>query len=146
MVIVTTNQYILASRINHILLQENVSHIDVRNKQGKYVSIKNCEYLIDIWYVPESASNPDKQQNCTVTLKSRVDAHKVFKSIVEQIREQMPDTLYLREALEKMLAGSSIENNRYNDDDEYELSADSDPRKSKKPQKAKKANKARKSR
>lgn len=118
--IVTRNQYILASRINHVTLDENTAWVDVRNTNGKYVSLKEVSYNINIYYVPEvSATNgKDHQQQCQVTVRKRVDAHEVFRSLVEQIREQMPDSLFIQKALEKMLSDVKVDNFKKRDDDD----------------------------
>lgn len=115
MVIVTKNQYLLASKIYHITLDENVNYIDARNKHGKNVSVKQTNYTIQVIYAPEDLSTPNHQQRnseqreCSITIRSGVDAHKVFRDMVEQIREQLTDQLYLDKALEKMLGSIDLE-------------------------------------
>lgn len=110
MVIVTQNQYVLAAKIHHITMDENIDYVDARNKHGRNVSVKNASYTITIIYVPDNPSNNssnrnDESRECTVVLRNAVTAHKIFKDLIEQIREQMPDQLYLDKALERMLAG-----------------------------------------
>lgn len=116
MVIVTQNQYLLASKIHHIVMDENVNYIDGRNAAGKMISIRDVNYVIQIIYSPENVnssngqlSNSNDQRECSVTIRSAVNAHKVFRDLIQQIREQMPDQLYLDTALERMIASADLE-------------------------------------
>jgi hypothetical protein len=106
MVIVTQNQYLLASKIYHITLDENMDYVDYR-ENGRISSKLLKKYVISIIYAPETTSLND-QRECTITILSAIDAHKIFRDLVEQIREQNPDQLYLDRALEKMLSGVDI--------------------------------------
>ena len=111
MVIVTQNQYLLASKIYHITLDESVEYIDYR-ENGKLCSKRVKKYTIQIIYAPDTPTNNngrDESRECVVNITSAVDAHKVFRDIVEQIREQNPDQLYLDKALEKMIAATDID-------------------------------------
>jgi len=115
MVIVTKNHYLLASKIHHITLDENVNWIDVRNKHGRNISMKQCTYAITVIYAPEGVQtnnhqiNANEQRECRIDIRHGVDAHKVFRDMVEQIREQMTDQLYLDKALEKMLGSVDLD-------------------------------------
>ena len=107
MVIVTQNQYLLASKIYHITLDENMDYVDYR-ENGRISSKLLKKYVISIIYAPETAGSLNDQRECTITIGSAIDAHKIFRDLVEQIREQNPDQLYLDRALEKMLSGVDI--------------------------------------
>lgn len=127
MVIVTKNQYLLASKINHITMNEHTEYIDIRNSSGRVVSEKSSYYNICILYVPETTQvghnglGREELRECNVHIKSAVNAYKVFKDLVEQIREQMPDQLYLDKALERMIGGVDIK--ELEQQDQYMLKA-----------------------
>lgn len=118
MVIVTQNQYLQASKIYHVIMDEQVNYIEFR-KNGKYASAREKYFQITIVYAPESYSTSgsgfsgghqsSETRECCVNIRGAVNAHKVFNNLVEQIREQMPDTLFLREAVEKLLNGTNLE-------------------------------------
>ena len=109
MVIVTKNQYLLASKIHHITMSEHIDYLDVRNSSGRMTSVKNCWYNLSIIYSPETTQQGhnnglgrgDEIRECAVQIRTAVDAHKVFRDLIQQIREQMPDQLYLDTALER---------------------------------------------
>ena len=115
MVIVTQNQYLLASKIHHITMDETVNYIDVKTTSGKHISLRDAHYVIQIIYAPENVNtnngqirNQEETRECSVTIRSAVDAYKVFKDLIQQIREQMPDQLYLDTALERMIANTDL--------------------------------------
>lgn len=118
MVIVTQNQYILASKINHITMDEQLQHVEVRSKNGRCRTIIQRYFQITVVYIPEvsnghgnnSANRGDDIKECSVIIRSAIDAYVVFKNLIQQIREQMPDQLYLDTALEKMLSGVDLDN------------------------------------
>lgn len=133
MVIVTQNQYLLASKIHHITMDENVNYVEVRTTAGKLVSLRDAHYVIQIIYSPENVANnngqlrsSDEQRECSVTIRSAVDAYKVFKDLIQQIREQMPDQLYLDTALERMIANADLaslqERDAENEEDKFTVS------------------------
>jgi hypothetical protein len=109
MVIVTSNHYIIANKIQHITLDENTDFVDIRSKGGRYKTIVRPLYTITVVYEPDSGSNSgngsfrDYTRECIITLRSKVDAHRIYKDLVQQIREQMPDQLYLDQAMENLL-------------------------------------------
>lgn len=116
MVIVTQNQYLLASKIHHITMDENVNYVDVKTKNGRHMSLRDVHYSIQIIYSPETVTsqnngtlrNSEEHRECCVTIRTAVNAHKVFKDLIQQIREQMPDQLYLDTALERMIANMDM--------------------------------------
>lgn len=115
MVIVTQNQYILAHKINHITMDEQVQYHEVRSSSGRYRTVIDKYFQITVIYIPEqtqaNSSNgrePDPKE-CSVIIRGAASAHKVFANLIQQIREQMPDQLYLDTALERMLAGVNME-------------------------------------
>lgn len=109
MVIVTQNQYILASKIHHITMDEQINYREVviNSRQN---TVKEEYFQITIVYSPQDVNtqtqshrSSDDMRECSVIIQSKFNAHKVFKDLIEQIREQMPDQLYLDKALERML-------------------------------------------
>jgi len=118
MVIVTQNQYILASKINHITMDEQHQYIEVRHKNGRTTTVLDKYFQITVIYTPEtsqggnafsSSSRSDETRECSVIIRGPHSAHLVFKNLIQQIREQMPDQLYLDTALERMLTGVDAE-------------------------------------
>jgi hypothetical protein len=102
-VIVTKNQYILAEKIYSVLLNEEFEWSDIRVK-GKNVSIKDFKHTIVVTYLPEtSTSGRTERLEAVITLRHRVDAQRVYNDLISQIREQMPDQLFLDRALENIL-------------------------------------------
>ncbi len=114
MVIVTQNQYLLATKILHITMDEQTNYVEIR-KNGAYHSAREKYYQITIVYVPEAFSTNNHHQGhnetreCTVNIRGAVNAHKSFNSLMEQIREQIPDTLFLDKAVEKMFGGGGTD-------------------------------------
>lgn len=109
LVIVTQNQYIVASKILNICMDEQVNYVDVRLPSGKLSTGVERYYQIGVHYISEPMNSHHSNQSsgdyreCSVILRGAKNAHAVFNSIIEQIREQIPDDLFLAKALEKML-------------------------------------------
>lgn len=108
-VIVTKNQYILASKVHHVVMDEQVQFQDVIIN-GKDECVKNIWYQMTIVYSPfdvstnqNNHSNSEDMRECSVIMRDIKDAHRVFRDVVRQIREQIPDQMYLNKALEQML-------------------------------------------
>ena len=126
MVIVTQNQYILASKIHHITMDEQVQHNEVRNNAGRYRTVIDKYFQITVIYSPEltqqqinnNNGRDPEQRECSVIIRGNVKAHLVFKNLIQQIREQMPDQLYLDTALERMLAGIDLADLKEKDQDD----------------------------
>jgi hypothetical protein len=112
-VIVTNNQYIIASRIHHITLDESTDWRDIRNQNGRPISVKLDTYNITVVYTPEVSQNQgrnDDTRECVVTLRGKVDAYRVYKNLIRQIREQMPDQLFLDKVIEGLLTEEELTN------------------------------------
>jgi hypothetical protein len=110
MVIVTQNQYILASKIHHITLDEDSDYQDLWVGSRKRTTIDKF-YRITVVYAADSShqsngnfKSSDDYRECVVNISSKEHAYKVFKNLIQQIREQMPDQLFLDKALEKLLS------------------------------------------
>jgi hypothetical protein len=106
MIIVTKNQFIRATNINHIILDELVENVQVG-----YKAYAMKKFLITVVYTPENG-NPNQHNSelreCTVALTSKKDAYLLFKDMTHQIREQTPDALYLNKLLENFLTDPEI--------------------------------------
>ncbi len=106
MIIVTRNQFIRATNINHIILDELVESLQVGHE-----SFAMKKYLITVVYTPETG-NPNQHNSelreCTVAVTSRKEAYLLFNDITHQIREQTPDALYLNKILENFLGDSEM--------------------------------------
>lgn len=123
MVLVTQNQYILANKIHHIVMDEQKEHKEIYLYSGRRKTIVDHYWQITIIYTADDAASQNSNNNgfaksssnndireCTVTVRGAFNAHKAFKSLVQQIREQLPDQLYLDTALERMITDCDIEN------------------------------------
>lgn len=109
LVIVTQNQYILAQRIHHIVLNEGYEYHDIRNHAGRVIGVRENTYSIYMLYTPEQTQHGhqntrEEVRECTVTMRGKVHAYRVYKDLIRQIREQMPDELFLNKALESLLS------------------------------------------
>jgi hypothetical protein len=113
MVIVTQNQYILASKIHSVVLNEEGEWKDV-HVNGKLVSVKEQVYTIHVTYSPDltattmGGNSRDDTRECTCTLKGKVNAYTVYKDLINQLRDQMPDQLFLDKAIENLLNQDSM--------------------------------------
>lgn len=158
MVIVTQNQYILASKINHVTMDEQVNTLELINPNGRRYSILDRYYQITVIYTPENSqvqnqygstagNRGDEVRECTVIVRGAVNSHLVFKNLIQQIREQMPDQLYLDTALERMLTGIDLDSLKDKDsqEDDFKLEIKNatkpSPTKVRKPRKAKRTSK-----
>ena len=96
-------------------MDEQVNYQDIRDRNGRHRSIKDVCYVIQIIYAPENVnsnkgkiSSKDEKREWYVNIRTAVNAHKVFKDLIQQIREQMPDQLYLDTALERMISNMDM--------------------------------------
>lgn len=134
MVIVTQNQYILASKINHVTMDEQINTLELISANGRRYSIIDRYYQITVIYTPEnsltqnqygntSGNRGDEVRECVVIVRGAVNSHLVFKNLIQQIREQMPDQLYLDTALERMLTGVDMDSLKDKDsqEDDFKL-------------------------
>ena len=115
MVIVTKNQYLLCEKIQHIIMNEQVQYQNYQ-KGGKTYAKKEYVYDIQIMYLPEGASahnggnvSQHDYMHCQVRIRGKVDAYKVYKDLIQQVRESMPDKLFLDKAMENLLTDEDFE-------------------------------------
>jgi hypothetical protein len=133
MVIVTRNHYVLAAKIHHVTLDEDIEHIDIKDRRGRYLTVSRPKYVITIQYSPDIGQNGrDEIRECTITLIDKCDAHSVYRDLVQQIRDQMPDELYLDQAIDRLLNQYSLENKAESDKKEDQESGVLDDRSTKK--------------
>lgn len=137
-VIVTQNQYLIASRIHYINLNESYDYVEVGHGRNRK-SIKEFSHSIHIMYTPDSgtpsqslSSSREDYRECNVSIRGKVNAHRVYRDLIRQIREQMPDQLFLDKALETLL-GQELSLIEHEEKEELELAkAGSNDRSSKK--------------
>lgn len=148
-VIVTRNQYIIAEKIHHITLDERKEYHDVRNPKGKLIGTTQRTFNISVIYTPDSNTNGrNDRTECNVHILTKVDAYKVYRDLIQQIREQSPDQLFLDKVLENLLTPDDIAkiNNEPPADDwalieSEEIRDDRSAKKARKPRKAKRSSK-----
>jgi hypothetical protein len=120
MVIVTQNQYVLATKIHAVTLSEDHEWVDL-TVNGKRTNVKEYKYVLSIIYTPDltgqNTNHKDETKECSVTLRGKVNAYKVYKDLVSQIREQMPDTLFLHQAIENLLKQEDLVQIQSEDDE-----------------------------
>lgn len=104
--IVTSRAYLICDAINSITLRAEPERI-TNTKIMPY-------YFIDINFKPLNNGNQNNNNNrnneegeivCIKVIGEKV-ALKLYKEVVGQIREQMPDQMYLDKMLENILDGS----------------------------------------
>lgn len=117
MVIVTKNQYLLASKIHHITMEERIDYNEVNLGKNNVRTAVDKYHMITIIYSPDSNTgsgsnhtrSSEEVRECAVIVRGAVNAVKVFHDLVRQIREQMPDQLFLDTALERMIADTDFD-------------------------------------
>lgn len=151
-VIATRNQYIIADKIHHVILDEQKEYHDVRNPKGRMVGITERYFNITIIYTPEAITGGrNDKSECTIKILAKVDAYKVYRDLIQQIREQSPDQLFLDKVLENLLTPDDLvkleqEQKSSLDLDDWvldipEAKNDRSAKKARKPRKAKRSSK-----
>jgi|SRR5579884_3846683 len=119
-VIVTNRCYLLCEAINHISVNEMSNDCkeeewERRRKKPKKISkatrakqIENAPYQIQIDFIPTSrgpnANNGRDDNACvSITVYGRSRAMALFGDMVAQIREQIPDQVFLDKLVENFL-------------------------------------------
>lgn len=108
--IVTSRSFILCESINHIILQSEPEYVN---------EVRIDFYCINIDFVPGTRNNPPVQSNAFGSLNKNEErgfvqikvigentALKLFKELISQIREQIPDQAYLDKMIENILSGA----------------------------------------
>lgn len=151
-VIATRNQYIIADKIHHVILDEHKTYHDFRNPKGRMVGIAERYFSITIIYTPEAVTGGrNDKSECAIKILAKVDAYKVYRDLIQQIREQSPDQLFLDKVLENLLTPDDLvkfeqeqRTRQYKDEwslDEAEYKSDRSAKKARKPRKAKRSSK-----
>lgn len=99
--IVTSRAYLLCESINCITMQYNPDHHRGNKKVIPF-------YDIHVDYNKASQNGQISQDNnyiLTIRVAGEKVALQVYKEIVKQIREQLPDQVYLDKMLEDILSG-----------------------------------------
>ena len=108
-VIVTRNQYIVASRINYAVLNESYDFKDTRDRNGRYRSIKTYNYVINVEYIADSSQGSREDvRECVININKKADAYRIYKNLIEQLREQMPDALFLNQAIDNLFLDPTL--------------------------------------
>lgn len=106
-VIATDMMYLVGKRIYSIYIDE-----DIETRYVKRRKVDIASYLIKVTFEPDDlAQNPNSSRSndiMTVEYKvyGRSRALHAYRDIVQQIREQCPDQLYLDKIAERFLARS----------------------------------------
>lgn len=117
-VVVTSRCFLIAERITYITLQDRfVDNYVVKKKLfGKDKTINQpvprCHISLSYDIKPVVVNNgyTPEAQHIDIEFDSKTEALQVFTAMVEQIREQSPDELYLDKLMERMLKeGGSIQ-------------------------------------
>lgn len=120
-VIVTNKCYLIAEAINYITIDEvEKEKEDIfssksrrkRTKTAKALAKKKREelsfYEITVDYVPAQAgSNVNNRRDLSsvaITVQGLINARTLFSDMVGQIREQLPDHLFLDKLVQRFLA------------------------------------------
>jgi hypothetical protein len=106
--IVTSRNFIICEAINHITLQSEPERVGTQ--------LVNF-YTIDIDFQPQSRNNQSATPNSPfggrgeergfvrIKVRGEKSALRLFKELVTQIREQLPDATYLDKMVENILSG-----------------------------------------
>lgn len=124
LVIVTRNQYILANAIHHITLDELHDYHEI-SIRGRSKHLREKVYRITVLYIPETSAqnNRGDRSECCITLRGRADAYRIYKDLIRQIREQMPDALFLDKAFENLLGEEELKEIANTEIDELSMEA-----------------------
>ena len=129
LVIVTESNYLICESIYHVTLDcvdtdnELVSAINNAMKLQRKLKVKptklqtsvnkakeRARYKITINYAPVPVSQNTGRidtRECDIVIYGFSNASRIFRDIVEQIREQMPDQLYLNKLVDKLLGDNN---------------------------------------
>ena len=120
MVIVTQNQYILASKIFHVTLNEEYDWKSRSGNSSGRGMYREYKYTITVLYAPEVLTNNSREDKmeCVVVIRGALNAYKIYKDLINQIREQLPDQLFLDKAIENILNQEDLEKIKIRDDND----------------------------
>lgn len=151
-VLVTPNMYLIASKILHITMDEHVNYIEVRQSTGKFKTHFDKYFNINIIYETEVVSNQNPgfggkshsgdTRECSIEIRGATNAHKMFNNMIEQIRNQMPDVLFLNQAVEALFNQVDTKFLEDKDQEKVKMNYDADTKKVRRAGKAKRAGKA----
>ena len=132
-VIVTSRCYLLCEAINHISVneieddckQEAIFSRSSKKKRKKKrptkaqiaKRIQNAAYEVVINFIPHSKSqqnatssrNHDETETVSITVHGRDRCLALFSEIVQQIREQLPDQMFLDKLVEQLMNNAGSE-------------------------------------
>lgn len=102
--IVTSRTYLLCDSINSITLQYNPDRL-YNNKVIPFYDIHVDFNRTNANSNNSNSRNSDEGHVLTIRVAGEKVALKVYKEIVQQIREQLPDQVYLDKMLDDILSG-----------------------------------------
>jgi hypothetical protein len=100
-VIVTKKCYIIAEKINHIYVEQE--ELDAFSSKRR-----NPKWLIEIYLERAGLQNNSRNENITIRVGTQKAAYALFQEIVAQIRDQIPDQLYLDKLISNFLGGEPL--------------------------------------
>ena len=105
--LVTSRVYLLCERINHIIMQAEYEQTHRHNPHSGLI----VSYNIYISFTPlASASHSqigDEERQMIVKVHGEKHSQRLYNEIVTQLREQLPDQMYLDKMLDKILSGEN---------------------------------------
>jgi hypothetical protein len=102
-IIVTKKCYIIAEKIHHITVSEeiNTDHIRPYNFWQIEIHLERCSTT--------GTNSQSRNETVSVNVGDRESAYRLFSEIVSQIREQIPDQLYLDKLISNFLGGEALD-------------------------------------
>lgn len=123
LVIVSSHCYLLCEAINHITLDDcdnesydKVEYLTKSKKSGRSGKLSKKKEMLNLkkWckitlnYVPATKSQNsrgDDIRSVEILIQGKEIANTLYKEIISQIREQMPDQLFLDKLVDNILQG-----------------------------------------
>lgn len=92
--IVTEKGYIHGDKVHSVVIEEHVHRIGAKKKD------ELLTYQINLQF-----SDGKDDRHTTIQLFNKAEANKVYRSIIDQIRNQCPDKEFMDQLLEKHVLG-----------------------------------------
>lgn len=120
-IIVTKKCYLQCESVRHITIQEEFEEVVSEDGSGTIIPHWEIVVYFQILGGAKTTAFGGATDESSVMIKvgDREAAYKLFTEIVSQIRDQMPDQLYLDRLVKDFLAGGSLDeasiNGKYED-------------------------------
>jgi len=138
-VIVTKKCYLICERVNYITIEEECLDMNRADKFGtrsKNISVPYWNIHIDFEpFIPQNSNSPrsrSDESSVMVKVGDKDIAYKLFSEIVNQIREQIPDQLFLDRLAREFLTEGALDESSFNGKYEELYNAGTKKRRSKK--------------